>query len=96
MEWMIGFFTSSFIHHQSSIFSSPTHYNPFAMKLYVNGEERELPTVRTVQDLVKAMGITGKAIAVEVNRKVVRKKDHESTELREGDSVEIVTLVGGG
>lgn len=66
------------------------------MKLHVNGEERELPAVRTVQDLIKAMGITGKAIAVEVNRKVVRKKDHESAELREGDTVEIVTLVGGG
>jgi thiamine biosynthesis protein ThiS len=38
----------------------------------------------------------GAACAVEVNRQLVPKKQHESQELKDGDSVEIVTLVGGG
>jgi thiamine biosynthesis protein ThiS len=31
-----------------------------------------------------------------VNRRVVRKKDHEATYLRAGDRIEIVRPVGGG
>jgi thiamine biosynthesis protein ThiS len=34
--------------------------------------------------------------AVAVNRRVVRKRDHEATSLRAGDRIEIVRPVGGG
>ena len=34
--------------------------------------------------------------AVAVNRRVVRKRDHEATYLRAGDRIEIVRPVGGG
>ena len=37
-----------------------------------------------------------KKVAVEVNEEVVPREQHATTELREGDRVEIVTLVGGG
>ena len=67
------------------------------MKLHVNGEEYELggdePTVR---DLVQQMGLGDQAVAVEVNRQLVPKRDHQATRLSEGDAVEVVTLVGGG
>jgi len=36
------------------------------------------------------------AFAVEVNRRVVPRRDHAATLLQDGDSIEIVTLVGGG
>ena len=32
----------------------------------------------------------------EVNKRIVPRKRHESTQLNEGDKVELVTLVGGG
>ena len=35
-------------------------------------------------------------VAVEVNRRVVRRADHGGTVLESGDVVELVTLVGGG
>jgi thiazole synthase len=35
-------------------------------------------------------------VAVEVNRRVIPRQEHESCRLQEGDVVEIVTLVGGG
>jgi sulfur carrier protein len=35
-------------------------------------------------------------VAVEVNRRLVRRAEHASTRLAEGDRVEVVTLVGGG
>ncbi|MCX5660665.1 MAG: sulfur carrier protein ThiS [Planctomycetota bacterium] len=66
------------------------------MKLKVNGETMELPAGQTVRGLIETVGLKGKAVAVEVNQAVVRRKDHETATLREGDVVEIVTLVGGG
>ena len=67
-----------------------------AMKLTVNGKDRLLSDGRTVRQLVEEMGLAKAAVAVEVNRKVVPRKEHEKTPLAEGDVVEVVTLVGGG
>ena len=61
----------------------------------LNGETRELAATR-VDELVEALGLTGQAVAVELNQQVVRKRDHAATPLKEGDVVEVVTLVGGG
>lgn len=66
------------------------------MKLKVNGQPMEQPVGQTVRGLIDSLGMAGKAVAVEVNQTVVRKKEHERHVLREDDVVEIVTLVGGG
>jgi thiamine biosynthesis protein ThiS len=66
------------------------------MKIIVNGEEREVPESTTVASLIRELGILKAACAAEVNRSLVPKRDHERTELREGDRIELVTLVGGG
>jgi sulfur carrier protein len=62
----------------------------------VNGQPRELADGRTVRDLVEELGLGKAAVAVEVNREVVPRRQHEQTALHEGDNVEVVTLVGGG
>lgn len=67
------------------------------MKLTLNGEEYDLPGGDpTVADLVERMELGGRAVAVEVNRRLVPKREHAATALNEGDTVEVVTLVGGG
>lgn len=66
------------------------------MNLTVNGKDYELTDDATVAALVADMGLTGKPLAVELNKEVVRFRDHPTTELHEGDTVEVVTLVGGG
>ena len=66
------------------------------MKLTVNGQSREVPDDQTVRQLVQTLGLGRGAVAVEVNRKLVPRKEHEQTRLAEGDQIEIVTLVGGG
>jgi sulfur carrier protein len=66
------------------------------MRLTVNGEPRDLPDVRTVADVLRAMGLDRAPCAVEVNRALVPKPRHASAEVREGDRLEVVTLVGGG
>jgi thiamine biosynthesis protein ThiS len=36
------------------------------------------------------------AVAAEVNGKLVRRAMHETTQLQQGDKIELVSLVGGG
>ena len=67
------------------------------MHLIVNGEQLEVREPRlTVEGLVAIRGFRGAACAVEVNRALVPRRERDTRELKEGDVVEIVTLVGGG
>ena len=66
------------------------------MTLVVNGEPRLLSEGASVADLVRELGLEKSACAVEVNKRLVPKHDHPLRPLGEGDSVEVVTLVGGG
>lgn len=65
------------------------------IELAVNGEAKKTDAA-TIADLIDELGLTGQAVAVEVNQHVVPKKQHGETKLNEGDKVELVTLVGGG
>lgn len=66
------------------------------MHVILNGEEQQIRDEITVADLLTDLNILLQYGAVAVNRKVVRKKDHEATYLRAGDRIEIVRPVGGG
>jgi sulfur carrier protein len=46
--------------------------------------------------LLAELARDSKKVAVEVNEEVVPREQHAERELRDGDRVEIVTLVGGG
>lgn len=65
------------------------------IELAVNGEAKKTEAA-TVADLLTELGLAGQAVAVEVNRDVVPKKQHSEAKLNDGDTVELVTLVGGG
>lgn len=66
------------------------------MQVQVNDQRRELPEGATVADLLAVLALPGTRVAVELNRALVRRQDHATTTLREGDRLEVVTLVGGG
>ena len=65
------------------------------MQLTINGEPRQVDA-GNVRELLVCLGLDRQAVAVEVNREVVPKKLHEATRLNDGDTIELVTLVGGG
>lgn len=65
------------------------------IELEVNGESKKTDAT-TVTALLDELGLAGQAVAVEVNRDVIPKKQHHQTELKTGDQIELVTLVGGG
>ncbi len=66
------------------------------MHITVNGEPREIDSGTTVRGLILALGLTDGPVAVERNRVVVPRAEHESTTLTDNDVVEIVHFVGGG
>jgi sulfur carrier protein len=67
------------------------------MRVTVNGGPREIAAAAaTVADLVRAMGLEGKRIAIERNGAIVPKSRYGDTTLADGDRLEIVGAVGGG
>ena len=62
----------------------------------LNGAEREAPSLATVADLSVWLALPAFGTAIELNGTVVRKAEHPTTPLKEGDRLEVVRLVGGG
>ena len=62
----------------------------------MNGNPRDVPDGLSVRGLVEHLGLTEGPVAVERNRDVVPRAEHEATLLSEGDTLEIVHFVGGG
>ena len=66
------------------------------MHIVVNGQSREVADGTTLADLIGEMEIQPRHVAVEVNLELVPRTQHAAHELKEGDNLEVVTLVGGG
>ena len=62
----------------------------------VNGTEETYYEGLTVMEYVRAKGYRTNRIAVEKNGEIVSKSAYESTVIKDGDSLEVVSFVGGG
>jgi len=62
----------------------------------VNGQPETLPDGSSVQILLEQRGLTGMRLAVECNGEIVPRARHADAPLAEGDTLEIVSAVGGG
>ena len=66
------------------------------MNIILNGEPKEIPESLALDALITELGLKSERLAIEVNRRIIRRADWPSTTLSEGDKVEIVHFVGGG
>jgi len=66
------------------------------MKLRINGETVETDPHSSIRAVLAQLGMNQRPCAVEVNGAVIPRRLHEEHRLQDGDSLEIVTLVGGG
>lgn len=66
------------------------------INIQVNGEPRQVGEATTVAQLLTAMELDNRHLAVECNLELVPRGVHTSKVLVEGDQLEIVMLVGGG
>lgn len=67
------------------------------MQLIINGKPRDFESVNfSVADLVSALNLEGKRLAIERNGEIVPRSQFSETQLNDGDKLEIVGAVGGG
>jgi thiamine biosynthesis protein ThiS len=66
------------------------------MRLLLNGEERDFADIASIADLVSALGLDARKVAVERNLEIAPRSTYADTILADGDRIEIVTFIGGG
>ena len=66
------------------------------MKLVVNGDPYDVPGPVTIAGLLQRLDIDSRRVAVERNLVVLKRALFDTTELSDGDQIEIVNFVGGG
>ncbi|WP_279526888.1 sulfur carrier protein ThiS [Paludibacterium purpuratum] len=66
------------------------------LQLMINGEAKRFESVATVAELIQALSLGDKRVAVERNGEIVPKSRHRETLLVDHDVLEIVVAVGGG
>lgn len=66
------------------------------MRLFINGQEKEIVGISTLASLVDQLGIKSDRVAIELNLNIIPRNDWPSTSLNDGDRLEIVHFVGGG
>jgi len=66
------------------------------MTVTVNGSPMTLPDGTTVRALIERLDLGTAACAAEVNKRLVPRREHDARVLSDGDTVELVSLVGGG
>lgn len=66
------------------------------MKFQINGESKSFDRPLTLAALIDVLGMKSDRVAVELNLDIVPRDRWATTELDEGDQLEIVHFVGGG
>lgn len=66
------------------------------MKLTINGETREVPEGLSLAALLQYLELTEGPVAIERNREVVPRREHDNVQVQPDDVLEIVQFVGGG
>lgn len=68
--------------------------NPITLQ--VNGESHTCSPKLLLPDLLEQLGLSPRLIAVEYNGEILHRQFWADTEIKAGDCLEIVTIVGGG
>lgn len=66
------------------------------MRVTINGKDETIEDGITVAAYLQHAGLGATPCAVEINKRLIPKREHENATIEEGDTIEVVTLVGGG
>jgi len=66
------------------------------IRLLVNGREVKLDGPTRLTDYLGQLGVDSRAVAVELNERILERSEYAAAVLEAGDVVEIVRMVGGG
>ena len=66
------------------------------IKVKINGNDIALENSSTILQMLEEREVTGKMFVVEQNLKIIQKEEYSTTEISQGDVIEIVGFFGGG
>ena len=67
-----------------------------AIDIVLNGQRKTVDHDPTLASLLRELGLDPRTVAVERNLEIVPRARYDTTVLCEGDTLEVVTFVGGG
>lgn len=67
-----------------------------SIKILINGKEEQIEEGMNVLELLKKKNIRPEVVTVELNEKIIDRKDYPTCSIREGDKIELVYFMGGG
>ena len=66
------------------------------IRIRLNGQDREVPGGRSVQDLLVSLELRPELVVVERNREILDRARYPEVVVEDGDTLELVHFVGGG
>ncbi len=69
---------------------------PNDMKIILNGKDHPLDKVINVETLLASIGLAGKPVIVELNKKALFPREYADSDLQDNDQLEIITIAAGG
>ena len=68
------------------------------MKIRVNGEEKLIQSNRSISlnEAMQLLGYSSNTVVVEVNELIINSEEWKENYIKNGDKLEIVSIVGGG
>jgi sulfur carrier protein len=66
------------------------------IEISLNGRAHPLPPDSTIDALLAELDLTGKSLAISINRKVIKRADWPTKRIDAADRIEIVHAIGGG
>ena len=66
------------------------------IKIKINGKTNKIYDKTKLSDLIKNLKVPLKKVAIELNEKIVDKKNLNKVNLKVNDKIEIVHFIGGG
>ena len=79
----------------ADVYSKP-EMGAMPIEIVLNGQRRTLDRDPTIAVLLRELGLDPRTVAVERNLEIVPRASYDTTVLCEGDTLEVVTFVGGG
>lgn len=68
----------------------------YRILVWINGQETGIPAGQSLPELLEFLSIPVDRVAVEIDKRIVRKRDWQQTLVPSGARIEIVEFVGGG
>ncbi|MFZ3090436.1 MAG: sulfur carrier protein ThiS [Nitrospirota bacterium] len=66
------------------------------MQIIINGKNKTISNNTTLTALLNELNIDAQRVAVELNMNIVEKGEYAQRVLKDGDTLEIISFVGGG